>query len=41
MNNYYFTYLMQKQGKQDFNKLISNILTERKFEKIKEFNLND
>jgi len=41
MNNYYFTYLMQKQGKQDFNKLISNILIDGKFEKIKEFNLND
>lgn len=41
MNNYYFTYLMQEHGKQDFNKLISNILVDGKFEKIKEFNLND
>ena len=34
MNNYYFTYLMQKQGKQDFNKLISNIIIDSKFEKL-------
>ena len=42
MKNYYFTYLMQEYGKNNFNQLISNVLNDGHIEgKIESFNLND